>query len=221
MGENVTFELYNSSDESQKIWNSAQTTEYDTYNYSVNSYIETAKDRSDTLGAAALAMQNYGAWARKYLINENKISETTEIAEPTVIDDVDSANLAAYSVQKSEGFSVSGLSMSLLVESETTLRLYYSGDPIEVTATKNGKSVDVVSGTKGSRNYVEIRNISARDIDTAFVFNFGDSGTIEASALSYAYTVLKAYEENEQKADICNTVRALYKYNQAVKAYFE
>ena len=133
-------------------------------------------------------MQNYGAWASKYLTDEDKMSNVAEIATTNDIEGVTVSDLEAYSVKKSEGFSVSNLSMSLFVESETTLRLYYEGDTINVTATRNGDTLDVYSGTKNN---------------------------------SYAYAILNAYSGNEKKTNICNTVKALYKYYEAANAYFE
>ncbi len=59
-----------------------------------------------------------------------------------------------------------------------------------------------------------------------YVLDSGEYKEISPSYISGASLTLTGdisvnlYEENEQKADICNTVRALYKYNQAVKAYF-
>ena len=190
------------------------------FTYSVNSYINAVKNGNDKLAKLAFAMQNYGAWASKYLTDEGKISNVAEIADPTLIEDVTTSDLEAYAVQKSEGFSVSNLNMSLFVESETTIRLYYTGDPITVTATRNGDTLDVYSGTK-NKNYVEVRNISAKDLGKTITFDFGTAGTVEVSVLSYAYAILNAYSGNENKTNICNTVKALYKYYEAANEYFE
>jgi len=221
MGEDVTFELYNGSNDQQTFWNTNKSVSYTTFTYSVNNYINAVKGRNDKLGALALAMQNYGAWARQYLTDEDKMSNVAEIATTNDIEGVTVSDLEAYSVKKSEGFSVSNLSMSLFVESETTLRLYYEGDTINVTATRNGDTLDVYSGTKNNMNYVEVRNISAKDLGKTITFNFGTAGTVEVSVLSYAYAILNAYSGNEKKTNICNTVKALYKYYEAANAYFE
>ncbi len=218
MGEDVSFELYNGSGVRQTLLNSDKTKSFDTFTYSVNTYIEKVKDNDDLLGKTAKAMQNYGAWARQYLVNANKIPATSEIAVPAAITDVNSDDLKDYDVVKSSGFSVPGTNMSLLVESETSIRIYYTGDKIDAAVSSSGKNVDFVTGTNGSYNYIEIPNISAQDIDKTFSISFGDKGTLNVSALSYAYVILKAH--NNDNSDICNTVRALFKYNQAAEEFF-
>ena len=111
--------------------------------------------------------------------------------------------------------------MSLRLESETAVRIYYSGDAISgITASCDGRPVSVTTGTKGSLNYVEIPCIPAQELDDTYSVDFGDKGSVRVSALSYAYLILDAYENVPEKTDICNTVRALYKYNRSAEEYF-
>ena len=85
------------------------------------------------------------------------------------------------------------------------------------------EKIDVKDETSGHENNSEYYIGSDGKY---YVLDSGEYKEISPSYISGASLTLTGdisvnlYEENEQKADICNTVRALYKYNQAVKAYF-
>ena len=223
MGEKVSFELYNADGEKQLIYNSDCTNGVYTKEYAVNDYIGAVEEAAagGRLLSLAQAMKNYGSWARKYLIAQKSISaDTAEIAEPSEISDVTAETLSAYAFDMND-CTVDELNMSLRLESETAVRIYYSGDEIsDITALCDGRPVAVTTGTKGGLNYVEIPCIPAQNLDDAYSVAFGDKGSVRVSALSYAYLILDAYENNPDKTDVCNTVRALYKYNRSAEEYF-
>ena len=67
--------------------------------------------------------------------------------------------------------------------------------------------------------YIEIPDISAKDLDEKFTVTT-DGTTIKASALTYAYNTLITYSEKAEQTDLCNVVKALYKYSEAANEYF-
>ena len=107
--------------------------------------------------------------------------------------------------------------MTLILETETTLRLYFKSDNIEnYTFKLDGIGVTLNKIEEEGLYYVEIANISAKDLDTTHTLIVNDNCTLTFNALSYAYSTVKAGADN----NICNVVKALYKYNDAANAYF-
>ena len=219
MGEKVEFTLYNSNGDRYDLWNSAKTTGYEVYKYSVNDYIETAKSYGDyNLKQLVGKMQNFGAWARECLIANNQISsDTAEIAEPVEVTGVDANTFAAKQVVKSDGFAVDGLSVSLFLDSETALRVYYTGDEINgITAKHGDETIALTSGTSRDMNYVEIKNISAYNLGDDYEITFGDKGALKVSPYSYCCIAMN----NSNDVKLKNTVKALYEYCEAAKIFF-
>jgi len=221
MGEKVEFTLYNSNGDRYDLWNSAKTTCYEVYKYSVNDYIETAKSNANgdyNLKQLVGKMQNFGACARDSLIANNQISsDTAEIAAPVAVTGVDASTFESKQIEKGSGFVVEGLSISLFLDSETALRVYYTGDKINgITAKHGDETVDLTPGTSRDMNYVEIKNISAYNLGDDYVITFGDKGTLKVSPYSYCYLVMK----NSNDVKLQNTVKALYEYCEAAKIFF-
>ncbi len=222
MGEKVEFTLFDENDVQHDIWNSLKTSSYEVYRYAVNDYIETAinsEKTSEKLKNLARKMQNYGAWSRDYLISSKQISsDTAEIATPTEVTGVNVSTFAKKQVVKSDDFNVEDLNISLVLDSQTALRLYYSGDYMaNITVTRAGKTVKIKKGRTGGDNYIEIPNIPAHYLDDDLVVDFGDKGNATVSAYSYYYLVL-AKSTNEK---LKNTVKAMYEYNTAADTYFD
>ena len=221
MGEKVEFTLFDENDVQHELWNTAKTNSYETYRYAVNDYIETVQNSEkapEKLKAIADKMQNFGAWARESLIANNQISsDTAEIAEPKEVTGVADSIFDSNTVGKSEGFAVEGLSVSLFLDSETALRVYYTGDKINgITAKHGDESVTLKTDTSRDMNYVEIKNISAYNLGDDYVITFGDKGTLKVSPYSYCYLVMK----NSNDVKLQNTVKALYEYCEAAKIFF-
>lgn len=218
IGESITFTLYNGENEIVPLWNTQRSSVYETYTYSVNRYINAVRSRSDNLGVLASKMQNYGTWAREYFIGKGNLSsdKTAEISMPKTVEGVAASDLSEYKIDNQSGLN--DLNMSLVLESQTSLRLYYSGAPIEATASSERGSVQVENGQGENLNYAEIKDIGAPDLDTVFTFYFGDSKTVKVSALSFAELVLRTSQDNS--SNLCNMVKALYEYSQAANTYF-
>jgi len=222
MGEKVEFTLFDENDVQHELWNTAKTSSYETYRYAVNDYIETVQNSEDSpekLKAIADKMQNFGAWARDSLIANNQISsDTAEIAEPVAVTGVEASTFESKQIEKSSGFAVEGLSVSLFLDSETALRVYYTGDKINgITAKHGDKTIALTPGTSRDMNYVEIKNISAYNLGDDYVITFGDKGTLKVSPYSYCYLVMN----NSTDVKLQNTVKALYEYCVAAKNFFD
>ena len=221
MGEKVEFTLFDENNVQHELWNTAKTNSYETYRYAVNDYIETVQNSEDSpekLKAVTDKMQNFGACARDNLIANNQISsDTAEIAVPVAVTGVDANTFAAKQVVKSDVFAVDGLSVSLFLDSETALRVYYKGDVIDgITAKHGDETVALPSGTSRDMNYVEIKNISAYNLGDDYVITFGDKGTLKVSPYSYCCLVMN----NSNDVKLKNTVKALYEYCEAAKIFF-
>ncbi|MBO4877695.1 MAG: right-handed parallel beta-helix repeat-containing protein [Ruminococcus sp.] len=230
MAAEITYKLFDGDDKQQTIWFSDRQASIQTFTYSVNDYINAVKKIHDEQQNVitdkhyniVTAMQNYGAWARQYLINRGQISSNIPSILPNELSDiegVDSSTLLKYAATKTEGFDVPGLTMTLLLESNNSIRLYYSGNQITVSEANN--SDNVKQEIKGDKNYVKITDIAAQDLDKVYKIEFAGHGSISVCALSYAYNILKTYENDDNKSDICNTVKALYKYYLAANDYFD
>ena len=222
MGEKVEFTLFDENNVQHELWNSAKTSSYETYRYAVNDYIETVQNSEDSpekLKAVTDKMQNFGAWARDSLIANNQISsDTAEIAEPKEVTGVADSIFDSNTVVKSTDFDVEGLNVSLFLDSETALRVYYTGDEINgITAKHGDETIALTSGTSRDMNYVEIKNISAYNLGDDYVITFGDKGTLKVSPYSYCCIVMN----NSNDVKLKNTVKALYEYCEAAKSFFD
>lgn len=112
-----------------------------------------------------------------------------------------------------EDANVEIIGISLLLKSNTALRLYFAVGETVPTVTVDGQEVEVYSKNVGEEKayYVEIGNIAANKLDVFYTVKIGEI-TVSCSALSFAETVL-----NTDGADMAtvNLVKALYLYNQA------
>ena len=161
-------------------------------------------------------MENYGEYEREYF--GNRYSAVGTAAE---INDVAAETLSVYKSDITSAVdSAEYYGLSLLLRTKTLLRFYYKNEPavISVTDSEN-KAVAYNTGKTMGMSYIEIPDISAKDLDERFTVT-ADGTTIKASALTYAYNTLKTYSEKAEQTDLCNVVKALYKYSKAANEYF-
>ena len=95
-----------------------------------------------------------------------------------------------------------------------------SEDDIPVAANAGAEVTPV---QKGNAYYVAIPNILAKELGAPHTIAFGEY-EITCSALTYAYSVLRAYPESDTSAEAVNLrtlARALVRYQQTAVAYFE
>ena len=139
------------------------------------------------------------------------------IAEPAEITSVTAENVKGNKLVNNS--SVSGIDVSLCLDSQTAIRLYYTGDEITgITATRGGSAVAVNTGYSEEKQkyYVELPNVAAQYLDDNYVVTFGDKGNVTVNGFSYVYLALTKSED----ADLKHVVRAIYEYNSAAEAFF-
>ena len=201
-----------------------------TAQYSVTDYCEIndlgqydPNGHGDQLVALAAALQNYGAYA--HLLFGGGDEEPGFAASGSAVSNVAVSDFDDYSIVKSG--SVEGLSqttMFLTLESETTINLRFEvaeGHDIGEYSFSYGDTALFPEENNGSY-LIRLCNIPAKDLDAPFIVNVTNgvgTFTVTCSALTYAQLVLNN-DAFSQNTALCNTVKAMYLYNQAANAYF-
>ncbi len=107
--------------------------------------------------------------------------------------------------------------LSLMLKSNTTVRVYFNGTPAEGT-TFTLDNVAVTPVQNGNQCYVETAGIGAKELSkehTLVVSNGTATKTYTFSALSYGQIVRKNHNSGALKDLVC----AMYKYNEVATAY--
>lgn len=193
----------------------------DTVEQSVVQYAKTILDNSAKYPneqALVKAMLNYGAAAQvQFKHNTDNPANNALGADEKNVEAIGS-KLDACETQKMTAESYKGF--SLVLESETALKLYFDGTgspDITVQKADGSENVAVVSGTETKNNfaYVKVPNIAANHLSDVYkvTVNGENAGTV--SALTYCYKVAKG----NYGASLTNLVNALYAYNQAAVNY--
>lgn len=216
MRDTVTFELYDGSGTNVDIYkNSGEKIEGASFDYSLETYFDAlSSDEDAALKALADATLIYGAYAQNaFNHNADPTLNGSELADVTV--DTLETNKMTKSADIPEGLKLT--EMTLILETETTLRLYFKSENIgNYTFKLDGSDVTLNTIAEEGLYYVEIANISAKNLDTMHTLEINGECTLTFNSLSYAYAVLKTSNND----DLCNVVKALYKYNEAANAYF-
>jgi hypothetical protein len=189
--------------------------------YSVQKYADSviAATTDEATIELMKSMLNYGAYAQVHFgHNVENLANANLPAEDQVLPEtVDVAGFAHKVTGSAEGLTVK--TYSLLLQSETTLRVYFTldeGKSVEEYAfTIDGKAVQPVAD--GDRYFVEIAGIGAPELDEAHEFNLGGI-KLTVSAMSYINNVQNNAEIFGEA--VVNMVKALYEYNQAANIYF-
>lgn len=119
-----------------------------------------------------------------------------------------------------DGVSVKAIGM--ILESETTLRVFFSAESEDLLdgIKLNGNDVTVKSrfyDNGGVIYYVDIENVSAKDLDTVYVITLGEF-SICVSAMTY---VRASLDLQDASVSLVNLTKSLYRYNQKANEYFE
>ena len=172
------------------------------------------------------AMVNYGAYAqlRFGIDTDNLVNAGYEM-------DISGVTVNASKVETGVATGFTFASYDLILESETTLRLYFNVADIEnydITVAYDDGTVRVFTlvpayDDVNDRYYVDIPNIAAPLLDreyTVSVTNKTDNSqySVTLSALCYISDVLESDATSEAQK---NVVKALYLYNQAANTFFE
>ena len=202
------------------------------YSYTVRDYAKYILSHSDNYSAKTInlvkAMMNYGAYSQIYFnYNTGNLANAILDAADRDVSSISATSLNPRSyteddfrVNTGNGFtSLTGVSLAL--ESETALNLYFKVGGDNLTFICNGVELDAVETSSGLK--VKIRNISAQNLSNTFTVeiycNGTYSGSITYSPMNYCYNVLKDTSTAEKTVNLQNAVRALYLYNQAAIAY--
>ncbi len=190
------------------------------FSYSVSRYldaVETLDDSYASLKNVGQALRQYGVFARRYFYGD-----TSDVVIPEAFQAVTAETFYPARMRTSAGFDAEAIGycgMSLVLKSESTMRLYFSKEPTGLSVLKpDGTPVSFVSGTRNGYYTVDIPHISPNELQTMYTFVFPDAGTLTASPWSYAYLVLSGETADENL--IC-TAKALYLYYLATAAYYE
>ena len=227
MTDKVTVAVYSGDGTAHPIHRMSEDVTEDTFAFAIQDYIQkTIAVYGNDTGKAKLvkmvkAMSDYGSLAQARFAY--KTEERAEVQAD--LDAVTAETLASYAIVKPSetAAGVASVSCSLVLNSETAIRLYIKmaeGEEISSRSIKvNGVAQTPVNTEKGWM--VEIPNISAKDLDKLYEMKIADGEgatyTVKFSALSYAYGVLTT---EGQSAEQVALVKGLYLYNQAANEYF-
>ena len=179
--------------------------------------VKALESDKESLIALMKAMLNYGAAAQvEFGYDTDNLVNSILSAEDQVLSTVDASEYAYKLTGSEDGLAFDGA--SLILNSETSLRIYFkltgSKTVEDYTFTIDGETVQPVA--HGSSYYIQVSNISAKDLDVWHTFTLGDI-TIEYAPLSYVDRVQAVASSD---VDLVNLVTALYLYNQAADTYF-
>lgn len=178
-------------------------------------YSEQAKD-------LAAAMLNYGGYVQDYFIAKGREGIETLRANAGLADTslpaIGESDLEAFrAVRVTTGTVPSFVGYSLLLEGETSLRLYFRGTVADgYTFWANGTELTLTQ--KGSNYYAEIPDIGSLALFTRYDVKILKDGEVQGrmvvSPLTYALAIVESTNAAES-----NLAKALYAYNLAAQNY--
>ncbi len=185
----------------------------------VRTYCEYMIANSGNTKTVALmkAMLNYGASAQLLFGYRTDDLANASLAESEkVFEAVDASRFQHSRSGQEDG--IVATSYSLLLDSETTVRVYFqltgTKSIEEYTFTVDGQVVQPKAS--GSRWYIECTGIAAHRLDDLHVFTCGGI-TVTYGALSYVNQVMNAYDDGT----LFDMAAALYAYWQAAENYLK
>lgn len=169
------------------------------------------------------AMVNYGAASQKYfgydadnLANSIKDENGNALITPP---DYDNVKIENFNVIRGQGTEkVKFYSASLILNSETTLRLFFNG-PVSVTL--QGEELEVKQ--RGSLYYADVVGISAKDLDedvTVTINDGAEDANIRFNPMVYCQSI-QDDTTGSYSTEMKNLACALYLYNKAANEYFD
>ena len=206
MTDEITAQVFNG----QGAVGDPKTMAVDTY---CNWVIENYKDEKTV--NLMKAMLNYGASAQLLFKYRTDDLANASLADADKVFGAVDASGYKHSVVGTED-GIIAKSMTLLLDSETTVRVYFelTGDkPIEeYTFTVDG--VEVEPQFKDGKYYIEKQNIAAHRLDDMHVFTCGGI-TVTYGGLSYVNQVMTYYTSGTT----FDMASALYAYSKAAESY--
>ena len=212
--------------------------ETEVYTYSVKTYadyiLNNTESNDEYAKAAPMvkAMLNYGGYSQKQFgHNTGSLANAglyTESEDPVLVGTVPTLTEHAFTAS-SKNIGVKYYGTSLLLNSETTIRHYFTFTEGENIAEIREKyEFKLADGTvltplmRGGMIYIDIKDINAADLDVKYEVTVTNKTTLETitfsySALSYAKYVL---DYALAGTNLVNVIKAMYFYNEAANSYF-
>jgi len=171
---------------------------------------------SSEMKALVKSMLNYGAAAQTQFgyHTENLANKNLDEADKNVGEIGDALNATCENQRVT---AADYMGFSLVLDSETALKLYFTGNSDDITLEKDGQQVEVARKESNGASYVKVENITANHLGDVYTVKKGTESVGEISALTYCYQVANAngkYGEN-----LTNLANALYDYNQKALAF--
>ena len=183
------------------------------FGFSVKDYFKIAPAKAADL---MKALGEYGDYAKYFFENRNGTTSLNNVT-PTI----DAAAIAKYAAVIETDYGYNGAvpaGASLVLESGTTLKVFFSGNDSDVTFTVDGAPATVTA--ENGQTVVLIEDIAAKDLDKNHVItasNSTGSSSITVSALTYVYIVNNSNKYSRTQKD---AMIKLYDYNVAANAFF-
>ena len=203
----------------QFFWSGGQT---EVYTYSVKTYADRilASSTSAKLHNLIYAMLNYGAASQIHFEyhTERLANAGQEVPDYTQI------TIDGYPVNTKQGTTLATYAgASLLLTSETTLRIFFTVDKsVQETFTVTYKGETLPLGIRYGKYYADIPDIGAKDLDEYFTLTISDgteTAEVSYSPLSYCASIIENAKGIHDR-ELQDVAAAMYLYNQAANAYF-
>lgn len=201
--------------------------------YSVKKYASTVLNMADGLyeneKTLIRAMLNYGGYAQIYFLTDVELQSEilanenlyTSVTDPVV-------NTTSFDLNQYEptGNNINRLEISLLLKSETELRIYFTpedGKTIDdYIVSLSGTNKAFQKGTVEGKCYISIPGIQATELGDVYTITITEKegGAVFASTTCGAFSyVKKVLEDSSQSNELQNLMKALYLYYEAALEY--
>ena len=201
--------------------------------YSVKKYATAVLNMADGLyeneKTLIRAMLNYGGYAQKYFLTEEELQSEILANQNLYTPDTDPVvKTTSFDLNQYEptGYNINKLEVSLLLKSETELRIYFipeNGKTIDdYIVTLSGTDKASQTGTVEGKCYISIPGIQATELGDVYTITITqkDGGAVFASATCGAFSYAKkVLEDSSQSNELQNLMKALYLYHKAALAY--
>lgn len=201
--------------------------------YSVKKYATAVLNMADGLyeneKTLIRAMLNYGGYAQEYFLTDLELqSEILANANLYTSDTDPVVNTTSIDLNQYEptGQNINKLEVSLLLKSETELRIYFtpeSGKTIDdYIVTLSGTDKASQTGTVEGKSFISIPGIQATELGDVYTITITerDGGAVFASATCGAFSYAKkVLEDPSQSNELQNLMKALYLYHRAALEY--
>ncbi len=203
----------------QFFYEGGQTEEY---SYSVKTYADNilASNPSEKLANLIRTMLNYGAASQIHF--EYHMDRPANAGQK--VPDYTQINIEGYPVNSKQGTTLATYAgASLLLTSETTLRIFFNVDSSiadRFTVSYRGEVLPL--GIRSGKYYADIPNIGAKDLDEYFtlsIFDGTETAEVSYSPLSYCASIIENAKGLHDR-ELQDVAAAMYLYNQAANSYF-